>query len=171
MRIKLVVDEHEVELGSQGLDLLVGNLPDADESLADLYHTLAQSNIAAVREAVARKSVISEETIANLASDPSPDVIWALVSAQCGRLSESAVAQIIQRNWSGVNREIAQNLENFDQGDVTALAMLLAGSADPSVRAALASNHRAPKVVVRRLLMDDDPGVHRSAQYTLKPRY
>src|ERR1019366_5055930 len=109
------VDELEVQLGCEVLESLVGSLPDEDESLADLFHKLAQSNIAGVRAAVARKRVISEETVANLASDPSPEVIDALVSAQCGKLSESALVQIIQRNWTGVNREIARNVEDYNQ--------------------------------------------------------
>lgn len=170
MQIKLMVDEHEVQLGCEVLESLVGNLPDEDESLAELFHELAQSNIAGVREAVARKRVISEETAANLASDSSPEVIGALVSAQCGKLSESALAQIIQRNWSGVNRDIARNVEDYNQSDITTVAKLLAGSADPSVRAALASNGRAPKFIVRRLLKDPDPDVRRLAQDILKGR-
>ena len=111
-----------------------------DESLADLFHELAQSNIATVRAAVASKAVISEETVANLASDSSPEVIEELLCAQCRKLSESALAQIIQRNWSEANRRIAQSVEGYYQSDITAVAKLLAGSADPSVRATLASN-------------------------------
>jgi hypothetical protein len=170
MQVKLIVDEHEVQLGCGALELLVCSLPDEDESLADLYQRLAQSNIAGVREAVARKRVISAETVANLAFDSSPEVIGALVSAQCEKLSESAVAQIIQRNWSGVNRDIARNVEGYDQSDVTAIAKLLAGSADPAVRAALASNGRAPKLIVQQLLKDTDPEVRRLAQNTMKGR-
>jgi hypothetical protein len=169
MQIKLMVDEYEVQLGCE-LESLVGSLPDEDESLADLFHKLAQSNIAGVRAAVARKRVISEETVANLASDTSPEVIDALVSAQCGKLSESALVQIIQRNWTGVNREIARNVEDYNQSCITAVAKLLADSADPSVRAVLASNGRAPKLIVRQLLKDPDPEVRRLAQDTLKGR-
>ncbi len=165
-----MVGEREVQLGCEGLESLVGSLPDEDESLAELFHELAQSNIAGVRAAVARKRAISEETVAKLASDPSPEVIDALVSAQCGKLSESALAQIIQRNWSRVNRQIAQIVECYDQSDITAVAKLLAGSADPFVRAALASNASAPKLIVRQLLQDPDPDVRRLAQDTLKRR-
>ena len=168
MRIKLMFDEREVQLGCEVLESLVGNLPDEDESLTDLFHELAQSNIAGVRASVARKSVISAETVAILASDSSPEVIEALVNAQCGKLSESDLAQIVQRNWSGVNRSIAGNVEGYDQSDITALAKLLAGSTDPSVRAALASNRGAPKAIVRHLLKDPDPEVRRLAQNTLK---
>jgi hypothetical protein len=168
MRIKLMVDEREVQLGWEALESLVGNLPDEDESLVDLFHELSRSNIAGVRRAVAQKTAISAETVANLASDPSPEVIEALVGSQCAKLSESALAQIIQRNWSGVNRDIARNVESYDQSDITALAKVLAGSADPSVRAALASNYGAPKAILRQLLKDPDPEVRRSAQNTLK---
>ena len=51
MQIKLVVDEHEIPLGWDALESLVSSLPDEDESLADLFHKLSQSNIAGVRRA------------------------------------------------------------------------------------------------------------------------
>jgi len=168
MQIKLMVDEHEAQLGCEGLESLVCSLPDWDESFAKVFHKLAQSNIAGVRAAVASKRVISEETVANLASDSSPEVIDALVSEQRCKLSESALAQIIQRNWSKVNRDIARYVEDYNQSDITEVAKLLSGSADPSVRAALASNGRAPKHIVRQLLKDPDPDVRRLAQDTLK---
>jgi predicted GNAT family acetyltransferase len=118
---------------------------------------------------VACKAVISEETVATLASDSSPEVIEALVNAQCRKLSGSAIAQIIQRNWSGINRQIAQNVEDYyEQCDIGAISKLLAATADPSVRAALASNSRAPKLIVRDLLKDPDSEVRRLAQNTLR---
>jgi len=169
MQIKLSILEHEVQLGWEALESLVRDLPNDDESLADLFHGLAQSNIAAVRAAVACKAVISEETVATLASDSSPEVIEALVNAQSRKLSGSAIAQIIQRNWSGINRQIAQNVEDYyEQCDIGAISKLLAATADPSVRAALASNSRAPKLIVRDLLKDPDSEVRRLAQNTLR---
>src|ERR1017187_4386889 len=171
MQIKLMVDEREVQLGWEALESLVSNLPDEDESLADLFHKLSQSNIAGVRRSVAQKGVILEETVAVLASDSSPDVIEALVGRQCGKLSASALAQIIQRNWSGVNRDIARSVEDYNQSDITVVAKLLSGSADPSVRAALASNGRAPGSIARQFLKDPDPEVRRLAQDTLKGRW
>ena len=38
MQIKLMVGEREVQLGWEALESLVNNLPDEDESLADLFH-------------------------------------------------------------------------------------------------------------------------------------
>ena len=90
---------------------------------------------------------------------------------QRGKLSESALTQIIQRNWIAVNRDIARSVEGYNQSDITAVAKLLASSADPSVRAALASNCSAPKLIVRQLLKDTDPEVRRLAQGTMKARY
>jgi hypothetical protein len=170
MQIKLTADGHEIQLGARALAWLIGNLPDDDESLAGLFHELAQSHIGAVRAAVASKAVISEETVATLASDPSPEVIEALVNAQRRKLSESALAQIIQRNWSGINGKIAWGVEGCAQSAIVVVAKLLAGSDDPSVRASLASNGDAPKLVLRQLLKDPDPEVRRLAQNTLSRR-
>jgi len=95
-------------------------------------------------------------------------VVGAVVCAQCGKLSESALAQIIQRNWSGVNRDRARNVRDYSQSDTISAAKLLIGSSDPSVRAALASNCRAHKLIVRQVLKDPDPEVRRLAQDTLE---
>jgi len=73
MQIRVAVDGHEIQLGASALAALIGSLPDDDESLAEVFHELAQSSIAAVRAAVASKAVISEETVATLASDSSPE--------------------------------------------------------------------------------------------------
>lgn len=88
--------------------------------------------------------------------------------AQCNKLGESALAKIIQRKWSEVNRRIASSVERFDQSNVIAVAKLLAGSADPSVRAALASNADAPRLILRQLLKDPAPEVRRLAQNALR---
>ena len=161
MQVRLKILEHEVHLGWEGLESLVDRLPDDDESLAGLLHELAQSNIAAVRSSVACKAVITEETVGILASDPNPEVIEMLVRAQCSKLSESALVQIIQRNWSAINRRIAENVEDYyEQSDITAVVL--------HVHATLASNSRAPRPIVRQLLQDPDPEVQRLAQRTLR---
>jgi hypothetical protein len=168
VEIKLVVGEREVQLGWEAVESLIGNLPDEDKSLADLFHDLAQSEAAPIRAAVAGKSVISEETVARLASDPNPEVIRALVNAQCPKLKELALTQIIQRNLTSVNRDIAQMVESYDENDVTTIGKLLASSPDPSVRSSLAGNPCAPKIIVRQLLQDPDREVRRKALETLR---
>jgi hypothetical protein len=170
LQIKLVVDEHEVQLGWDTMERLVANLPDDNESLAGVFHTLAGCAVAAVREEVARKRTISDETVALLASDGCPEVIEALADSQTRRLTEPAIVQIIQRNWSRVNRNIANSVDNFDQADVMTLSKLLMGSADPSVRCALAANFSAPKIIVKQLLNDPDAEVRRLAGNNLKNR-
>lgn len=170
LEIKLVVGEREVQLGWEAVESLIGSLPDEDKSLADLLHDLAQSDAASIRAAVARKSSINEKTVAMLASDPTPEVVDALVNAQRGKIGESALTQIIQRNWTIINRDIAQSIESYDQTDVTAIGKLLAGSPDPAVRSALAGNACAPGIVVRQFLHDPDPEVRRSALETISKR-
>ena len=168
MGIKLMVGEREVQLGWEAFAGLVMGLPNEEESLLPLFHDLARSNIAGVRRALAYKSTISEETVAFLATDEDPEVIEALVMMQRSKMSEVALIQIIQRNWNEVNRDIAENVQHYAQCDIMALAKLLAGNADPSVRAALAANGDAPKLVVRQLLKDPDPEVRRNAQAIVK---
>ena len=101
--------------GGKHLQSLVGNLPDDDESLAGLLHELAQSNIAAVRRAVACKSVLTEETVAILASDPSPEVIEALVNARRCSFSESALPRSfsVSVDEPRINRQIAEDVQRY----------------------------------------------------------
>jgi hypothetical protein len=169
LQIKLVVDEHEVQLGWDAIENLIRDLPD-DESLAGVFHTLAGCTVAAVREAIARKSAISDKTLVLLASDGCPEVIEAIAESQTRRLSEPALMQVIQRNWSRLNRSIAGSVENFDQADVMVLSKLLIASVDPSVRCALAANFGAPKLIIKQLLNDPDTEVRRLAGNNLKYR-
>lgn len=170
-QVRMMVNGREVELRWQLVDLLLRQLQDNDDSFAEVIHELAQSNVAAVRQAVASARCISEETVGILVTDSCPWVIEELVRAQRDKLSQSALIQIIEHNWSMVNRQIAQDVECYPQSDITVVSKLLADNADPSVRSDLASNCFAPKAIVRQLLKDTDPDVRRSAQNTLDTRH
>jgi hypothetical protein len=170
MQVKLVVGEREVQLGWEAVRSIIQELPGEDEALAGLFDDLAQSEVAAIREAVAYKASISDETVEILASDPNPDVILALVNNQRNKLSEAVLTQIIQRNWSSVNTNIAADIECYDRSDILAIGKLLAGNSDPSVRDVLAGNSGTPKAIVRLLLHDAVPEVRRKAQSTLSGR-
>jgi hypothetical protein len=167
MQIKLVVNEREVQLSWELVQSVLANVSRDDDSFADVLNELAQSSVASVRRAVANTHVISEETVATLVSDPCPWVIESLVSSHPGKLSQAALIQIIEHKWSMVNRNIAQNVEAYYQSDITVVSKLLADSADPSVRSALASNSSTPKAIVRQLLKDTNYEVRRSAKNTL----
>jgi hypothetical protein len=169
---KLCFDSQEIEFeaGWEAVESLIDHLPDDDPGLSDAFAILARCPASAIRRSVASKDSLPEETVAALADDPAPEVIQALANRQRRKISEAALRQIIGRNWSYLNREIASCVEDYDQADVMEIAKLLACSTDPAVRAALAGNPCAPKVVVRQLLNDPDAEVRRLARATLVRR-
>jgi len=72
-----------------------------------------------------------------LASDPSPEVIEALVNAQRSKLSESPLSRSFSANWSGINRRSQRTWRAIRTERHHRSSEILAGSADPSVRATL----------------------------------
>jgi hypothetical protein len=167
--IKLFLDSQEIELeaGWEAVESLIDHLPGDDPALAEAFATLGRCSASTIRRSIASKESIPEETIAALADDPAPEVILALANHQRRKIGEAALREIIGRNWSCLNREIATYVEDYDQADVTQIAKLLAGSTDPTVRAALAGNSSAPKVIIKQLLNDPDAEVRRLARVTL----
>ena len=167
MKATLTVESHEIEVDHVLLESVVRHLPGDDEQLLPVFATLAQSNSAAVRRAVASKSRLTGETVALLASDLSPEVVETVVFEHTKDIPEATLVGIIRRNWTNVNCAIASRIHDCDDADVTALAKLLAAGDDPAVRSLLAGNCSLPKAIRKRFLADPDPYVRRSAHESL----
>jgi hypothetical protein len=168
MKLTLAVDSHQIEVDFSLLDLLVNQIPGDDEQFTPVFAALAQSKSAGVRQTVASKPALSAETIALLASDPSPEVVEAICSAHTKDIPESILVGIIRRNWTNVNCAIANGIHDCDDADVTTLAKLLAASEDPAVRYSLAGNSRLPKAILKRFLADTDPYIRKEARNSLR---
>ncbi len=168
MKATLLIDSHEVDVDYSLLESIVNQLPTDDDQLLPVFATLAQSSSAAVRRAVASRPRLTPETVALLASDPSPEVLEALVYEHAKDIPEATLVNIIRRNWTNVNMAIACRIHDCDDVDVTALAKLLGASDDPAVRFTLAGNGSVPRAIRKRFLSDPDPYVRRCARESIR---
>jgi len=155
-------------LSYDDLSSIVSNFPDTSEN-ADTYAALAEHPSVAVRESVAGKDKIDEATVNLLAGDSDVSVIRALMRSDKTRecLTTAQLIGIIDRDVDAAE-SIAGYVESYENAASDDIAEALAKHTDPRVRAALASNSRAPKKFLKNLLKDSDARVRSSAKQSLE---
>ncbi len=175
VRARLIVEVDGVEtcrgeLGSDSIASIINRLTNENEHVSrDLLTAFAQSPSNEIRYQVACQSGLSLEAVELLAHDSQANVLRAL----CGNEAFHKWAStdlLIDRFLTDVEcaDQIVRHLEDFSVADVDTIAAALSQHPDPSVRAALAGNWRAPKRFVRLLLDDPDISVRAAARATLK---
>ena len=124
---------------------------------------------AQVREQIAYKNQLDEESCRTLAEDNSVSVLKYLL--QNNPFKEIATFENIERiikKDAELATSVAQELELFKSIDIFKLAELVASQNDPTVALALAQNKRTPKKILRDLSMHDDPLISDLARENLK---
>ncbi len=166
MKVKLIVDELEVDIGYSVLDSIVGYLPD-DSSLEQMYEKLASHPSSNVRRVVADKESINKNTLDILAADVSVDVLRNLVRNSTARneLSYSQVASIIEKDVECAD-SIASYVDGWDNS--LDIAELLLEHTDPQVRYSLANNSGTPRSILKKLLKDNDKSIASAAKESLR---
>lgn len=170
IRARLVVEgthSATVDLGARSLVAAVNQLPD-DERHAALCDVLAHHPSSDVREGVAIREHISEDTFARLIDDASVTVIRAIVRA--GRARQSATTEqllaVIRRDVEAAEG-ITYWFDAYDRADTETVLEALISHADPRVRAAIAGNRLVPKKHLRALAKDAEPDVRAAALASL----
>lgn len=150
------------------LSTLVSYYSDVQKS--QTFFKLASKHPSAeVRLQVAGKNKIDEETCQTLINDEAIVVLKNIVSNTI--FKETATTEILMRFLTAdkdLAEAIANDIESYRSADILSLAELIAVNRDPSVVAALAGNRRAPKKVLRDLLVHEDPLVSERATESLK---
>lgn len=161
-----IFDEEQIsfELGYDEVAYIISAFDDSDENITKLA-VLANHSCSAVREAVAYRDNISEDTVKRLASDPVVSVLQALLSSRKAReiLSTEQLLEMILKDVS-LAEFIASNIEHFDNASSDKISQALALHPDAKVRSAVACNYCAPKKLIKKLLDDTDPKVCRDAK-------
>jgi hypothetical protein len=170
VRIILKVDNIELPAGKDSLCSIIDFLPDNASSFGEVLHYLAGSPSAEVRQAVARRRPLPEETIALLLQDHDPQVVEEVISCHGGMIAEEDLLPIIDRRWSLLNTRLANSLDSSFYADLRVLAERLAADKDPGVRCAVASNSSTPRVVLKALAKDANEEVKRNALENLSHR-
>ena len=172
VKFKLVIeiDGAEVfneELGSEAVSGLTGRLPDVAEN-KDVFGYLAKSASSEVRNDIAYKDNLNEETVEILSKDASIEVRRRL----CGQtpFREWVDTEILLEYISAdidCAKAIAGSVSEYSNADVNKVSIEICKHSDPDVRNALAGCWGAPKKFVKQLLSDSDASVRASAKKTL----
>ena len=170
---KLVITEDGNEVFStpltyEAVGSIVGAYPKS-EGYQEFLRLAAHHSSSSVREQVAYRENISDETVHALAKDPCLQVVSNLVDNNAfKKCADKELIQEIVRRDIGLARSIAGNLDGFENYEVSELASLLMESNDPSVLYALASNYRTPKKILKLLMVHADPYVAAQATETFE---
>jgi hypothetical protein len=169
MEAKLVVNGVEVELNFSTLADISLSLSSSKANRA-IFHELAKSDCADIREQVSTINSLDDETIDILINDTSIDVLRQMVDhgrAQC-IVSQEDLERLIDTGDTELLCSIAKNVDEYDSCDIHLICLKLVKQRDPKVRESLADNENAPKVFLETLLQDEDAEVADTAQYTLQ---
>ena len=155
--IVFTVNGKSVPIGSDLLSYLVSNLPD-NEAYKSIYAEFAKATAYEVRENVAGKDNLDEETVFILANDPVESVIENLLGSEAAScLNDAILTKLIERSPE-LAETIAFKVENFE-GATNKVYELLANHGDPRVRKYLADGYNIPKKFLKKLASDEDPEV------------
>jgi len=171
MKTTLIIEGKKklsIEIGYDDLSSIVSSLTDSPD-FEEVFYILAAHPSATVRESIAGKDKINEETVKMLASDSDAVVIRALVKSDAARLNLTT-EQLIEMTKRDVDtaENVACSFESYFNAEAEDIAEALAQHSDPRVRNAIAGNSSSPKKILKNLLKDEDPRVRASAKQSLE---
>lgn len=158
---------HDGEIGSDLIASLVSSIPESEDN-ADLLGYMALSPSCEVRQNVAYKDHLKEETIALLAADNSVEVLRNICSRDAFKhwATEEVLFKLIKHDVECA-KNIASSVGEYSNVEANRVTVELCKHPDPGVRQRLADTYSTPKVVVKRLTQDVDSGVRAAAKKTL----
>ena len=135
---------------------------------SDIFGLAAHHLASGVRENVAYKDAITEDTIQILAQDGAINVLRNLV--RTSKFKELATLEQLERLMQRdpeIAISIAGDIDSYSNVDTTKLVDEILKNSDPSVTAALAGGYNTPKKILKSLLSHPDPYVVSQAKFRL----
>ncbi len=168
-KARLELNYARLDLGADTLTDIVRMLP-ARQDASEVFDELAKYPFAKVREEVAGKSHLTDETVTLLAQDKNQAVLVALINNDEAnqRIPANRIDELIATDDSEMLRVIFQNLQNMTQLDTTRIFHLLAIHEDAAIRLEVARSSDAKAELLHHLARDDDPDVRDAALTTLE---
>jgi len=170
---KIVVEQggkqvYSKSLGYEEVSNFVSSARDAKENHA-LFSLAAQHPSSVVRENIAYKDNLDEETVKVLLMDKSVNVLRNLSRTETFR--KCATVEDIQR-LIDMDIEMAQNVanyfESYEQVDSSDICRMLMATDDPSISYTLADNYNTPKKILKELVKHNDSHVANEAKRRLE---
>ncbi|TYT74191.1 hypothetical protein [Desulfobotulus mexicanus] len=166
--VKILVNDKVFVLNYEDVsEYLVDFIPDRPEA-AKVFSELAYYPIPSVRECMAEKENIDDETIRVLLGDSQVSVLRKLVNHHMQRLEKEDVLRLLQTGDATIQESIAYDLRKFEEPERLVYAEYLCKSDNLIVRGILAENRHIPEEVLEILLNDRNPDVAKKAEVTLR---
>ena len=168
-KARLELNHSQLDLGAEILGVFVSFLPERRDA-SDVFEELAQHPGAEVREAVASKKPLTDETVRLLAQDKSQAVLIALINNDAAnqQIPASRVDEFIATDDSAMLRTIFQNIQNMTQLDTARIVNSLANHKDASLRREVARSSDTGIELLHHLARDEDPDVRDAALKTIQ---
>jgi hypothetical protein len=171
MKISIIFDENASnahELNYEDVYTLASSIQDNDTS-TEIFARLAKHPSSAVRECIAGKDHLDDETVRILASDTETCVLRSLIGSQKARenLTTDDLKGFVEKDVE-IAESVARNVESYDGANTDELADILLKHRDPRVRCGLAENSGTPKKYLKILTKDNDPKIRAAAKSTLE---
>lgn len=168
-KARLELNHCYLDLGAEALGDLVSFLPERRDA-SEMFEELAQCPFAKVREAVANKKSLTDETVRLLAQDKSQAVLIALINNDAAnqRIAMSRIDELIATDDSEMLRAIFQNLQKMTQLDTARICHLFAIYKDAAIRLEVARSSDTNAELLHHLARDEDPDVRDAALTTIQ---
>ncbi len=169
MEAKLIVNGHEISVGIELLGNIASSLADNKDN-QELFYILAQSVSANIRQEIAYKDKISEETAMLLLNDKDTTVLECIIRNDVAKeiIDDDILNNIIENANEEVLKEIANNFDSIENINADKTAKKLIELENPSVTIAIAENYSSPKKILKSLLKHSDPDIVRAAKSSLE---
>ena len=168
MKITIHIDDKEFLFGSKALASAIEEISDSPENKA-FFDLLANHPSIAVRRGIARKENISEKTFEMLICSGDSVMVNSLLRGDKSALfmKEEYIQSLIATRNFEILEHIAFHIEAFDISSDSETADFFVNNPNPDIRWTLAGNSRAPKLMLKQLVDDDDPEVRNEAMESL----
>ena len=168
-KARLELNYSNLDLGAEILADLVSFLPERQDA-ADVYEELAKYPFARVREAVANKKPLTDETVRVLAHDKSQAVLIALINNDAAnqRIAMNRIYELIAADDANVLQAIFSNLKNMTQLDTARIFHMFTIHKDAAIRLEVARSSDTNAELLHRLARDEDPDVRDAVLTTLR---
>lgn len=164
--VKILVNDKVFVLNYEDVsEYVVDFIPDRPEA-AKLFAELAHYPVPSVRECMAQKENLDDETIRVLLGDSQVNVLRMLVNCHMQRLEKEDVLRLLDTGDAAIQESIAYGLGKFEEPERLVYAEYLCKSENLTVRGILAENCHIPKEILEILLNDRNSDVAKKAKVT-----
>jgi len=169
MKMTLIINEVEINLGIESMKDIVDSLADKRE-FQNAYHQMALSNIASIRADVANRDNISEETAKVLLIDKDNAVLENIINNEIAQsiATDEDIEHIMTYGSQYTVKIFVSTIESFENIDSMAIYTKLLEENNADIILSLAENYNTPKKILKKLAKNNDKDIAQAAKSSLE---